>query len=368
MKILPTLILVGILSWAALGQETNNLFVINVNKKYGYIDSVGKVVVRPSFDSANSFSEGLALVTVKSGGVRQQFAKAGFIDLTGRFAIAPKYDDGGDFHDGLARVTLNGKSGFIDKTGNVAIPLTYEEGPRAHPWGVGDFSDGLAQIFDLNREDGGFIDKTGSVVLRRFGVKHGNYSGDFSGEFKQGLSAVMFHHMKGNTVDFNVPSKYGFIDKRGRVVVAPRFDTANNFSEGLALVGAKVGDSYNFHYGYIDQRGTPVIETKFDYASNFSEGLALIAMNQKYGFIDKSGNFVVTPTYIQASDFSGGLAAVMVGKKWGYINKMGEVVIKPTYSSAGKFTNRLAMVGLGGRNYGYVDEAGVIVWRGVSAY
>lgn len=368
MKILIRLILTGFLSWAAFGQETVNLFVININKKYGYIDSAGKVVVPPSFDSANSFSEGLAVVTVKSGRARQQFAKAGFIDLTGKIAIVPKYDDASDFRDGLARVTLNGKSGFIDKAGNVVIPLRYEEGPRAHPWGVSDFSDGLAQIFDLNREDGGFIDKTGSVVLSRFGVKHGNYSGDFSGEFKHGLSAVQFHYMKGNTIDFNVASKYGFIDKRGRVVVAPRFDTANNFSEGFALVGEKVGDSYNFRYGYIHQRGISVIEAKFDYASNFSDGLAVIAMNQKYGFIDKSGYVVVTPIYIQASEFSGGLAAVMVGKKWGYINKKGEAVIKPTYSSAGKFTNRLAMVGLGGRNYGYVNEIGVIIWKGVSPY
>ena len=51
---------------------------------------------------------------------------------------------------------------------------------------------------------------------------------------------------------------WGYIDRTGAVVVAPRFDMAWTFSEGLALVG--VAD----HYGYIDPSGTLAIEARFE--------------------------------------------------------------------------------------------------------
>src|SRR5205814_7895132 len=51
--------------------------------------------------------------------------------------------------------------------------------------------------------------------------------------------------------------KWGFIDKKGNVVINPQFEYVAPFSEGLAAI--KVG----YRYGYIDKSGKIVIEPKF---------------------------------------------------------------------------------------------------------
>ena len=62
----------------------------------------------------------------------------------------------------------------------------------------------------------------------------------------------------------------GFIDKAGKIAIAPTYDKVNEFSEGLASFkkGAK--------YGFINASGKVVIAAKFDRVTKFSEGLAAV--------------------------------------------------------------------------------------------
>jgi translation initiation factor 6 (eIF-6) len=53
------------------------------------------------------FREGLAGVEING--------KYGFIDTKGNLVIPPVYDDAWHFSEGLARVEINGKWGYIDK-------------------------------------------------------------------------------------------------------------------------------------------------------------------------------------------------------------------------------------------------------------
>ncbi|ECS1419287.1 WG repeat-containing protein, partial [Campylobacter coli] len=52
--------------------------------------------------------------------------------------------------------------------------------------------------------------------------------------------------------------KWGFIDKSGKIVIEPKFDSIWSFREGLVKVGL------NGKYGLIDKSGKIVIEPKFD--------------------------------------------------------------------------------------------------------
>jgi hypothetical protein len=73
----------------------------------GYIDSTGKWVIKPRFDSAMDFRLGLAAVRV--GADERGFGGLwGFIDRQGRWAIRPTYGDAYSFSDGFARVCMGG--------------------------------------------------------------------------------------------------------------------------------------------------------------------------------------------------------------------------------------------------------------------
>src|SRR5437773_6725221 len=77
----------------------------------------------------------------------------------------------------------------------------------------------------------------------------------------QQLSGLFLVHQDGKT---------GFVNKFGKVEIAPQFASAAPFSEGLAVV--QIGN----RAGYINEQGRIVINPQFDSGAQFSEGLAAV--------------------------------------------------------------------------------------------
>jgi len=118
--------------------------------------------------------------------------------------------------------------------------------------------------------------------------------------------------------------KVGFLDAKGRWVIAPRFVDAFEFHEGLAAFRLRE----NGQIGFIDRKGGVVIAARF--ATNFrtpprfSEGLAAVGLNEDWprtnldppgrmGYINRSGRWVLQPRYESGSDFKNGVAQVVRG-------------------------------------------------------
>lgn len=70
-----------------------------------------------------------------------------------------------------------------------------------------------------------------------------------------------------------------------------------DYKEGFSAI--KINDKY----GFIDKKGNIVIAPIYNFASSFSEGLAEVRINYKYGFIDTKGNIVISPVYDSTSSF-----------------------------------------------------------------
>jgi len=90
------------------------------------------------------FSEGLGIIYNKKG-------KMGYINTEGDIEIKPKFDFAGWFFEGMAVIESGGKLGFINKKGNIVIPCKYDVAMS--------FENGTALV---STEQGkGFINKLG---------------------------------------------------------------------------------------------------------------------------------------------------------------------------------------------------------------
>jgi hypothetical protein len=111
------------------------LAAVRVGNKWRFITHEGKKNFDLEFAKVSDFNEGLAAVQEEENG------KFGFIDSFGNYAIRPVFDDARPFSEGLAAVRVNGRWGYVDKKGELRIPNNY-------PFLADEFSGGLAAVSD----------------------------------------------------------------------------------------------------------------------------------------------------------------------------------------------------------------------------
>ena len=91
------------------------LFPFREGNLWGFRNDRGKTVIKPQFESAGSFAEGLARVKLNG--------KWGFVDLQGEMVIAPRFDQARFFQGGYAKVQEGAIWGYIDTKGFFAEKL-----------------------------------------------------------------------------------------------------------------------------------------------------------------------------------------------------------------------------------------------------
>jgi hypothetical protein len=260
-------------------QFSDGLALVCLNGMYGFIDATGQIAIKPQFAYSRPFSDGFALITMPAmrlGPITFKEEKRFFIDKKGDKLVAPDFGAAAGFSEGLASVSINGKRGYINTTGEFVI--------SAEPGGLpGDFSEGLALLLVQNnkRVHWGYIDKTGQIVIKPQYPK--------ARPFREGVAAV------------KVNGKFSYIDKSGKEIIKTAFETVGDFSDGMAKVRDSAGN-----YGYIDKRGRIAIAPQFyNLAGDFRSGLAKVTVvvrsspsnyDPKYGYIDKTGKFIWGPT------------------------------------------------------------------------
>lgn len=153
-----------------------------------------------------------------------------------------------------------------------------------------------------------------------------------------------------------VGGRFGYVDRLGRLVIAPAYETTYGFHDGLAFF--KAGDLY----GLIDAEGGRIAAPTFEafaLTETFSDGLCGVKHAGLWGFIDRDGAWVVPPRFAQVRGFSHRLACVQSEKdgRWGYIDDTGAFVIAPRFSNAYPFREDVAAV-CDGELYGLIDTAG----------
>jgi hypothetical protein len=271
------------------------------------------------------------LIPVKSG------EKWGYILKDGKIEINPQFEQAEFFsNEGLALVKLNDKFGFISKDGKFAINPTYIY--------ASSFSEQLACVV-LENGKPQFINSRNEIVVS-------NIDADYCGSFINGMARII-------KIDEMDKWKYGFIDKNGKVVISPMYESALNFSNGLSAVSKKSDKGKETLWGYIDTEGKVVINFQFQSAGSFYDDLAPVSNGKQYGFIDKTGKYAINPQFEEVSRFQNGLAVFKQGKNYGFIDKQGKIIINPQFLEAYPFSdNDLALVKSSDEKWGFISKDG----------
>ena len=325
MKKILILIMPFLLAGCSFFKSSKDIKLIPYSQKdkYGYFDLEGKIVINPQFEYATAFREGLALV--KTTG---ENGKWGFIDESGKFIINATYKDASVFQEGLAWVVSdNTAPTAIDKKGEIKFTLKEAEEVRL-------FSEDLAAFSKVDSTNTlwGFVDKSGKQVITPQFESVGN--------FNNGKCAVR-----------NKEGKWGYIDKSGKIIINFQFDGASEFKNDKAVVRLDDKD------GVIDQDGKYVVNPQFNNA--YADGdKYLINQDNKWGWCDEKGKFIINPQFDNAVFFGDSkLASIKSSDKWGYIDEEGKFIINPQFDQAFPFMNNLAIVKSGDK-YGLIDKEG----------
>ncbi len=163
--------------------------------------------------------------------------------------------------------------------------------------------------------------------------------------------------------------KWGYIDRTGAMRIAPAYEYAAEFSEGLAAV------TLDGAIGFIDETGKLVMPARFDRASDFRDGRAPASLKGRDGVVDRAGEFKectadelrALPRAIPFDPMQRGLSdnrAVFAASdgKLGYMDAAGHVVIPAQYEAATMFRGGVAPVVLGAQ-WLCIDTAGKVIWQ-----
>ncbi len=182
---------------------------------------------------------------------------------------------------------------------------------------------------------------------------------------------------------------WGFIDKTGKFVIAPKYENAFDFKNGYGCVTEKDPERSFDTETFIDKLGNTQVWTLATLHARYEAGLPNPQGRDKltperheeelspcektkngtsrYGFSDKTGRVVFPPVYDFVSEFHDGLSLVRVNGHQQYIDRVGHTVVdlNSKYTNCGQFSEGLACAAIGakdkfgqGAKWGFIDKTG----------
>lgn len=148
--------------------NSDELFIVSKNEKYGVINSIGTLTIPMIYDNIDSHSsnnEEIKILIAKIGD------KYGVIDFKGNICIPFVYDAINQFYDGISRFEIINeegdlKTGYINSQNKVVIPAIYDEGcnfclgDETHVYSIIEVNDSYKKYYEIR------IDKNGNELNR----------------------------------------------------------------------------------------------------------------------------------------------------------------------------------------------------------
>lgn len=289
----------------------------------------------------------------------------GALDVTGREIIACVYDDLVESNETHVVVQFRGQYGIITLDDHWVVPPTssplrlvnndlYIEHQGAMQF-VKDFSGRTIYFTEhpLSTKADHLSEQLPDGTLKQI---------NFQGQVIQRMVptvAPFLHEEKPaeheGLIAFRKDGKYGFVDARGRLRIANRYEAVGNFHEGLArfqLLGK---------WGFIDKADRIVVQPSYQAASDFRNGVAQVGRNHLEGLIDANGNVLLELRYDSLKLMSDGSYLLFKNNLKGLADSRGKILIEPRFEE-------LAPAGKGYVIVRQDDRYGLLTHDGLSVF
>jgi len=248
--------------------------------------------------------------------------KWGYINNQGNFEIQPKYDSAMNFQSNdLAIVGMGDLFGIINSHGDYIVAPKYGS--------INEFCEGRSIV----------VDKNGFNIINESGKLLTSKAYSYIGSFHDGR-ALFSDSGKDNSY------LYGYLDIDGNIAIPLKYQSANDFIDGKALV--KINEN---QFALINLNGELLFSYKYPYVGPYGDGFLVYkeTLDGKSGYIDESGKVILPIQYPTAQAFNEGIAIVNMSdeviNKYGVIDKKGNFILKPLYNSVNSIGSKRLAVG-----------------------
>ena len=274
---------------------------------YGYMNLKREIVIKPQFNYAEPFQNGLAVVGI---GKDKATRKYGYINDKGKYILEPEYDYVETMSDkGMANVG------------------TRDNGPYDYKYGIVDDTGEFIADISNNQKTTFFSLEYGFMELSNDSL-YGFYNLKTKKKVEPKYDQVIVIDTYVMTIkNINGKDKYGLYFAND-VCIEPIFDRTHHFS-GIDNVAAMV--ELDGKFGLVDTKGKYILETVYDEIRSFKDGTTQVKKDGKYGYLDSDGHFLTNIEFEQTVAFHKGLATVKKDGKYGVLSINGSYILKPIY-------------------------------------
>lgn len=340
----------------------DGLLEIRANKKIGYVDATGHLLLKPTYKSISNFVEGYAIVSKASyyydeqgrdreqsvyGAINSRFAELipcvfGSIEYEAETGLF-KTDVGYKTPDGRYLADVNGNELYVDKKYKYCKPFN-DTGAIAVRVIDGDVKYGL-------------IDKKSNDILPPI----------FS----------RLDYIEKGVYKFKINDLYGLVNSNGDIILPNKYNGIGKFENDMACVQIIVPHDNRCdnkkRYGYVDFQGNEVLSPSYEFIGKRNNNFSVVMKNNLWGLFGiESRQINIIPNAAFLGQCMENLCVINIGgefdlntKKvegglWGYISPEGQMKIEPIYEKAFGFSEGLAAVKLNGK-WGFIDKNGSII-------
>jgi hypothetical protein len=321
-------------------QYADCLYPIRVNGKWGYMNYAGETVIAPQWASVGEFAYGVAWVSMTNSEIwYMNDYSYGLIDTKGNYILEPKYridQNGGFFRVCVPEEYSDLIAGYYDAVSGFFLTPAYDD---IEYW---DVTDSTPLILAEKDGEYGFLDRTTRKEV--FPLQYDGLYDEVGYSEGYILAADEVH-----SEDGSVYPRFVLMDAKGNEVRFPEgIMASSSVCECIVRIEREAGEGESSQwgtlYGFARPDGSILVWPRYDYAEDFSDGFAAVYKDFKWGHIDAAGREIVPPIYgldtggaLIGYSFHNGYAVLELADEWIILDTLGNVVFEHSWKDGNRY-------------------------------